>query len=276
MKGLTYLAARDNATHRIDSLRPLTQEELDFDSQAAPVYSEAASRLELFQILRKNYHAWESLIRQMLTPGATTPDDVEINRLMLNFLTCAYSIVEHFECSYRRRFRHYPEKIAEYERLLEDLFKNSWACAFFMDFRNYVQHVGLPTRGVSRHETRSSVSISITQDSRLLLNESREWQRCGLVPERGMIDLVELTDEFFLVFVRNYGGLVARTFHPQLKKVDEFFRRLTMEVHRQYPNSRMGFMEDHGTSLDSLVLTKRITFSDRPNLVYEELGIAVE
>ena len=272
-----HLVARDMITGACHIIRPLSAAEIKFDREAAPIYFEASNRLGLFTILKENYNAWCQSIQEHLSPGKNVmPKHRELDRLMFNFLAAAYGIVEHFETSYRRRFKKNSSKLQEYKDFVSHLCKNSWAVAFFLDFRNYVQHVELPIGHISRSEQRNSVSISVTQDAGKLLKASNRWPHSKLSADKGTIDLISLTDDFYITFVRNYGDLVARTFYPELKKIDSFFRQLTLEVRSHHPNTTMGYLLDDKHIHTATALTTTTTYSERPNFVFEELGISVK
>ena len=97
-----------------------------------------------------------------------------------NFLATAYAITEHFKVSYRKRFKKNSAKIKEYEDFLDRLCAGSWATAFFFDFRNYVQHNGLPVGRYNKVSNLTKVEITIEQDAVELLNDYKDWKRSKL------------------------------------------------------------------------------------------------
>ena len=207
------LAGWDAARGSFLELRPLSAQEVQFDEQARPVFAEAQSRFKLFRILDLNYRDWTAYHRTLLSPGSRKADDLlSLDRLLFNVLAAAYGVFEHFEVSYRRRHKKSPEKLAEYDAFREKFFRNSWACAFLMDFRNYVQHVDLPIGAFNRNENTHSISISITQDARRLVAEYRGWKKSQLKPEHGELDLITLSEEFYHRLRQDFGAFMARCF----------------------------------------------------------------
>ena len=272
-----YLIAHNSSTGTNHIIRPLSPAEIKFDDDAAPIYFEASNRLGLFSILKENYKAWSHLVQELLAPASlVTPNQREFDRLMFNLLATAYGIIEHFETSFRRRHKKDSSKISEYKSFITQLCKSSWAVAFFLDFRNYVQHVELPIGNIHKSIRRDSVSIAITQDAQKLLKSSSRWPLSKLKAEMGSIDLISLTDEFYITFVQNFGGYVARLFSPELIEIDGFFRSLTNEVIKQYPNCIMGFLLENKHVRSGNKVRFTTTYSERPNYVFEELGISAQ
>lgn len=164
------LAGWETVRNNFFEVRPLTQDEMDFDTNSRPLFTEVRSRFNLFQILDLNYREWEKYHRELLTKGHNKQNNMLIlNRLLFNFLASAYGVVEHFEVSYRRRHKKDTEKMKQYKEFMDNFFSANWAAAFFMDFRNYTQHVGLPIGSFSRHEDSNSISIAITHDPLMLV-----------------------------------------------------------------------------------------------------------
>ena len=85
----------------------------------------------------------------------------ELNRLILNYLTLAYSIQEHFYVSFTQRFRKDLKKLEEYDDFIDRVSKASWAFAFILDYRGYVQHVGLAVTRNNRVASDTSVQIEV-------------------------------------------------------------------------------------------------------------------
>lgn len=271
------LAGYDSSRNNFFELRPLTQEEKAFHERSLPVFTEALGRFKLFRILELNYRDWTAYHRALLTPGYRKQDDLLLlNRLLFNFLAAAYGLFEHFEVSYRRRHKKDPDCLAEYDAFLKRFFENSWAAAFFMDFRNYAQHFNLPIGAFNRHEETHSITISITHDAATLAAEYRDWKRSRLTPERGQLDLISMSEEFYRRLQRDYGGFMARCFYPELKEMDQFYWRLTQEVWERNPNARMVFFAEKDENRKRTKILVRLSIEQPPNAVFDEIGISIE
>src|SRR5690242_6603754 len=105
----------------INVARDLTEDEVREKEKYTPVIAEAQSRFNLFQILGHNFSEWNSYLDSLLDPSRKPTGDemLQLDRLLLNYLTCAYTIQEHFKVSFRRRFRKDVRKQKEYADFVE-------------------------------------------------------------------------------------------------------------------------------------------------------------
>ena len=120
------------------AVRNLNQAEISDHAKYVPVIVEARNRLDLFKILKMNYREWRKYLDSLLSPRPSdgTQECLELNRLLLNYLASAYAIREHFNGSHKRRFRHDPSRKNSHENFIDKLCANSFAFAFFLDFRS--------------------------------------------------------------------------------------------------------------------------------------------
>ena len=141
--------------NRLQFVRDLSSDEIAKHEKYISVFTDARSRFHLFKILGRNYVEWTSYINLLLNPLTNNDEDamLQLDRLLLNYLSCAYTIHEHFKTSFRRRFRKNEAKLKEYDDFINGLCKNSWEFAFFLDFRGYVQHCGLGIGHFNRHRS---------------------------------------------------------------------------------------------------------------------------
>jgi hypothetical protein len=194
------LGSYNPATNHYDSIRELKPEEVEQHARFTPFLTEARDRLALFKMLNRNYLEWRRYLDRLLSAGFEEDVDVseELNRLLLNYLTFAYAIQTHFLVSFCQRFRKDRAKLRQYSDFLDRLCTASWAFAFILDYRGYVQHVGLGITRNSRTASDSSVSIQVVADAKTLLSESRQWERSGLTIAAGEIDLIKIVREFHI------------------------------------------------------------------------------
>lgn len=258
--------------------RKLEENEIAEHEKYTPIIAEAGNRFNLFRILAQNYSEWNSYVNSLLnaTTSNTGNEMLELDRLLLNYLTCAYTIQEHFKVSFQRRFRNDEAKQKERSDLIEGLCKVSWPFAFFLDFRGHVQHCGLGIGEFHREVNATSVIVTITHDAAKLVAENRDWPRSNLTANHGKLELVPLLHEFHSRMMHHYAGYVAKTFFPELFPAAEFYSRLTEEVRRSDPGFTMFF---HPGELD--IKTEgdahkwNLHLSLVPNDVFAELGVAV-
>ena len=271
------LAGWNSATSNLSRVRPLTEDEITRDEEARPIFAEARERLKLFQILELNYKAWEGHLRSEMTPGKGKQDGyLTLDQLMLNFLSTVYAITEHFRLSYRQRHKKDESKLEELSSFVKKLQENSWAVAFFADFRNYVQHCALPIGNYNRNETSHGVRIDVTHDASKLCDAYRGWEKSQLTPEHGTLDLIDLTTECYHRLRKDYGGFIAGVFYPELVEMDSFYWSLTQEVRKRDPRARMVFLTDHKETKHRTKVELKMTFTFPPNAVFDELGMTIE
>ena len=93
------LVAYNTTRQHVTFVRDLQGTEMSSHSRYTPIVAEARNRLSLFRILHRNFLEWRSFVDDMLNPKTKEKDDTldELNRLLLNYLTCSYTIREHFE-----------------------------------------------------------------------------------------------------------------------------------------------------------------------------------
>ena len=275
-----YLGSFNSATDHYDVIRELQPEESEQHTKLQAVVTEARNRLALFKMLDRNYADWRRYLDHLLS--RTFKEDVEIseelNRLLLNYLTFAYSIQKHFYVSFRQRFKKQPAKYREYAEFLDRLCKDSWAFAFVLDYRGYVQHVDLGIFRTNRTVSESSIAIEIVANPKRLVSRSlREWKRSRLTAECSEINLVAVLKQFHFEMVHRYAGFVATSFFPELQLASEFYGSLTKEAQRRHPAARMVFYSEKpqvtiGKGGKITQTTKEILV---PNNVFEELGIKI-
>lgn len=271
------LALQNQHTGSLVEIRPLTAAELDQHKDFTKSVLEAKSRLSLFRMLDANYRQFQSYIDTLLckTIEEESNSGEELERLILNYLTFAYSIQEHFGVSLRRRFKKDKAKLDHYDAFLNKLCDACKPFAFILDFRGYVQHVGLAVGHYNRHVTDTSVTISITTDPERLCRESTGWKRSGLKSGDQRINLVSTLKEFHIQMLQSYGSYVATTFYPELVPAAKFYGSLTMEAKKRDPESTMVFIVE-----DPIVIhggggkiSANIKLSLPPNSLFDELGI---
>ncbi len=246
------------ATKEYALIRELTHEEIETDTRFKKLVTEARNRLALFRMLDRNYADWRKYLDRLLSPNFIEDVDgiEELNRFLLNYLTFAYSIQEHFCVSFRQRFKKHPAKLREYSDFVDKLCQASWPFAFVLDYRGYFQHVGLGVESCCRTSSDTSITIKIVADAKTLLSDSRDWKRSSLTVDRGEIDVVATLKEFHHHMMKSYAVFVTKTFFPVLQPASEFYRNLMVEVQAKHPRGRTVFFVREPTT--KIVGAKRV------------------
>jgi hypothetical protein len=275
-----HLGFHNSAKNKFDILRDLTGEEMEQHAKFTPLCAEARERLALFRMLDRNYVDWKAYLNRLLSTTFKEDVDVkeELDRLLLNYLTFAYTIEQHFNVSFRQRFKKDAATLKKYEDFLDRLCKASWPFAFILDYRGYVQHVELGISWSNRVMNDTSVRIEVMANAKALLAASRQWKRSGLTIEKGDLDLVGILKEFHVQMIQSYAVFVAKTFFPELQPASEFYARLTKEVQERDPNARMIFFSKKPESTPEKGGKVSINWSVVyvANDLFAELGIKVK
>lgn len=195
---------------------------------------------------------------------------VELDRLLLNYLSAAKSLLDHFRQHWIQHYRR-TENEADFKNYIAKLEKESWAFAFFQDLRNFTQHCGLPVGNYSRNATRNSVTLRIEADSVWLTDHYTDWEKSKLEPNRGKIDLIELIQEYQIRLTQDFGNFIAGAFAPSLLNAHRFFEGLTQEVAQANPGSEPSILTE--LSIDGS--SYNFQFSSYPKNLLGSLGIAL-
>lgn len=228
-------------------------------------------------MLERNYRDWREYVERLLNIRFTEELDSseELNRLILNYLTFAYSVIQHFEVSFKQRFRGNAAKLREYKGFLDSLCASSWPFSFVLDFRGYVQHVGLAVGDYNRHVGMNVVRVKVTADAKTLIVESRDWRRSKLSGSHGKIDLIKTLRDFHVQMLQNYGRYVAKTFFPELKEASRFYRALAVEATQGNRGCRMVFIVRHKETAEPGKTSIEVKVEEAPNDVFREVGIRI-
>jgi hypothetical protein len=135
--------------------------------------------------------------------------------------------------------------------------------------------------GIGRYNRKvgsDSVKIEIRACPKDLVEQSHSWSRSKLKREDPEIDLIQTIEEFHIRMLQDYGTYVVKTLYPELKKIAEFYKNLTKEVTKRYPDHRMVFLEGEPQVTERTASKKKFNLQivAVPNDVYGELGIRIE
>lgn len=271
------LAAYKGQSNFFSILRDLTVEEIQQNSEYKSIVADARERLKLFKILDHNYAEWNTYVTSLVSapPGDRDDEMLHLDRLLLNYLTCAYTLRQHFEVLFKHRFHKGGPEQKAYVDFLDRLCATAWPVAFFFDFRGYVQHRGLGIGHYNRQIDDLSVKVTITCDAKMLVAESRDWKRSMLSGSEGNLELVPLLRDFHVHMLMSYGAFIARVLFPLLAPAAEFYGNLTKEVQQKIPGARMVFSP---TDIEVKKATDKTHYKfdmvQVPNDLFAELGIS--
>jgi hypothetical protein len=268
----------ENDVTTITLIRDLSGDEIERNDRYMPLTGEALERLVLFKILARNYEEWRSYVRSLLSGkpfGDESDEKLNLNRLLLNYLTCAYTIQEHFKAALKTRFRGEPAKIKQYEEFVDRLCEKSKDIAFFLDFRGFVQHRGFGITRYKRSTTPLSVTLTIGCEAAELLEGSRadSWPKSQLKASEGFIEIVPKLAGFHVNMLKSYGQFVAKLIYPELEEAAKFYEALTKEAVVGQPHFRMIFSDPPQTERTEKGTKISWNFLCGPNELFAEVGL---
>jgi hypothetical protein len=269
---LPVLAVVTGPGINIHGIRELSEEEQNKLAAYTKLAASARNRFKLFTILKRNYSEWWKYTRSLLSPGDDLePDEMlELDRLMLNFLSSAKSVLDHFKQEWIQAFRK-TDKEEDFMKFLKRLEDGCWAFAFFQDLRNFTQHCGLPVGNYSRNTTTSSVTLAIQADSDWLIDHYSRWEKSKLTKAHGRLDLLDLCREYFIRLQQDFGNFVATAFAPNLLEAHNFLAGLANEATKDHPDGIYRII----TQLDARPDGLNFQFTTPPSDLLGALGIVV-
>jgi len=266
------LASITDPGFHLSGIRELTEDEQEKLAEYTKIAASARNRFKLFMILKKNYSEWWDYTRSLLSPNDNLePDEmVELDRLMLNFLSSAKSVLDQFKQHWTQAYRG-TGKENDFKNYIKKLEDGCWAFAFFQDLRNFTQHCGLPIGNYTRNANTSSVTLIIQADSEWLIDHYNRWDKSKLTKERGRLDLMDLCRDYYIRLQQDFGNFVANAFTPELLEAHTFLAGLANEANRLHPEGMYRIV----TKFDLTPTGFNFQFKTPPADLLGSLGISV-
>ncbi len=133
------------------------------------------------------------------------PVYLNINRLILNFLSSLRTFLDHTETRLKRQYGQDSEEFKIFKVLTNNAFDESFGYRFLYKLRNYSQHCGLPSgamntysTGNEKGETVNTLSLFLVRDD--LLKNYDSWGekvKEELKNQPDYFDIMPLVDEMF-------------------------------------------------------------------------------
>ncbi len=156
------------------------------------------------------------------------------NRLFLNFLSSARTLIDHTETYLTRKYGKESYEFKKFKTKTKELFDSSFEYRFMYKLRNYAQHCGLPitniTYTITKDETpqkNRKIILSPLFDKNDLLEKYKEWG--SLVKN----DFKNLPDE-----------LSVRAIINEYYKTVEILNKVFLEIERSSLTKSINFIED--------------------------------
>lgn len=231
-----FLAAntREPGRHNLRKLRDFDSDQLDSYNRSKAEYQRLRERLSLLQVVAGNY-------QQILTFMCTIPRIgsadygplIEINRLLMNYMSSAYALREHLETATKRDFGRASKQVGDLNAFLMRLEQSSFPYAFFQDFRNYVQHCGFPVGGFTAHKNMVRAEVHITYDPQKLLSQYKDWGKSKLGEyTEPVIDITTLVQDHHSIVIAEFPAAILGLYGSRILEIDSYFRALHAEAYQ--------------------------------------------
>jgi hypothetical protein len=220
-------------------IRPLSEEEIAGLEVHKKRYFSTGNRFKLFAMMKQNYGAWDRFVADLQDPTLSVNGDImlELDRLMLNFLSSVNALFNHFKV-HAARGENGKSETAAFKKYVKNLEATNPTYAFFSDLRDFVQHCGLPIGSVNRTQNAETgvIVLKVTTDAAWLIENSgdwrRQWRRSGLTKDRGSMDLLAMMTEVRQVLIEEFGKFTATIYGPRLVETHNFFAELQIEAEK--------------------------------------------
>lgn len=128
---------------------------------------------------------------------------LNLNRLLLNYLSSIRTFLDHSETFISRKFGNNSKEYFEFKEMLSFFYDNSFAYRFFYKLRNYAQHIGLPIHNINfkanydrvNNELQGTMNITFDRDDLLLSYGSWGAVKNDLVRMKAEFDVTPLIFE---------------------------------------------------------------------------------
>lgn len=166
---------------------------------------------------------------------------VELNRLLLNYLSSFRTFIDHQETLLKRISTPENNWIAHFKKRTNELYDNSFSYRFLWHLRNYVQHCGLPIGGMTTRTRRKDDGmeepvLTIYFDRDDLLNNYREWKKPIQEELARQTEHIEIIDHInnLRVCIRELALSAMEIHIHRLSEHWTFLVELINEVTRKY------------------------------------------
>lgn len=243
----TYsLSTVDNPN--INSIRELTVDDFNRYSSYISELSRLSSDENLFRIVELNYIDLKTnLDTYIINFSKRTKEDffefdqlfLNVNRLILNFLSTARTFLDHTETRLKRKYGANSEELKKFETSTSEAYDNNFAYRFLYKLRNFSQHCGLPTGSITinssadkKGETINNLTLFLVRND--LLSEFDSWGQLvkeELKNQPETFDIIPLVDEKFKL-LKEINQKLNKRIYSKLKQEAQVLMDLIWETQK--------------------------------------------
>jgi hypothetical protein len=150
------------------------------------IVNEADDSIDLFLIHKNNFgetvdfhnEHFRDFIENMTEPIKTDKNEytfikIEINRILLNYLSSFRMLIDHSERLIKKRFGKDSTEFLTLKETLKNAYDNHFEYRFIYKLRNFCQHCGIPVTDFIIDNTKKSAEMCFNKQ--YLLNEYDSW-----------------------------------------------------------------------------------------------------
>lgn len=201
----------------------------------------------------------------------------EVNRLLLNYLSTVYSITQHVNGSFRRRYKDSSNETAQASNWLEETCTKEWHFACALDLRGLIQHRGsLPFHYNLLHGLDGTKAISLYLRASEAFHLIRVWQHSKLNQSYGDIDLLKVVSKTHEFLTNSLFQFSIEPHLPELIHAAAFYDQLAATAKTTVPEGDVVLIKElPKIEVDGAAERLNLSFITLPVAVFEELGIRI-
>lgn len=230
MKRFLSRIIKDGSESKFDYVQSIEEKTYIEFKKSLKIIEEVDNSLDLFLILGNNYYEivdfrngyFKDFFNNMKEPLNVDKNEytllkIEINRLIINYLSSFRMLIDHYDRNINKRFGKTSREYLEFKALLKTAYEDNFEYRFIYKLRNFCQHCGIPVTDffVDNEEIYSSIELCFNKT--YLLNEYDSWS--PILKE----DLKKLEDKFPI------NGIVSKNFDI-MRGISESVREIYKEI----------------------------------------------
>ena len=203
------------------------------ECEAFPLFTAQAVRarncLMICKIVDRNFAEWNQHIKRLLQPEHLIEEELESDRLLMNFWASARAQIDHCRIYFREVHGREKQKV-EFNGFIGRLCAQDWAFGFFQDLRDFALHHAITFPSFRKTVGDKSIVLAIELHTAELKKFEHRWKYCRLPEHDEALDLIKLTSLYYMRLRDDFQTFLAKWFVPHLAPPHDFFARLANEV----------------------------------------------
>ncbi len=224
---------------RFEYIKPIDENAYVSFKESMDIIHEVDNSVDLFLILGNNYHEivdfhnghFRDFFDNFKEPLQVESNEythlkIEVNRLILNYLSSFRMLIDHFDRIINKRFGKSSIKYSEFKNLLKTAYDEYFEYRFVYKLRNFCQHCGIPVTDFIIDNEDEFSSIELCFSKSYLLSEYDSWTEIikedfKILEEKFSVnEIVAKNFEIMKGISDDVRGIYKDIFITSLKKID--------------------------------------------------------